>query len=443
MMSITMNKPYPTSTSATRRRTHLKPSQVAVLQETFVTNTLPDAAVRSQLAHELGVTERTVQIWFQNRRAKARKLEASSGGSMSSLVPNVRTGWIDLPKPLQQQQQQQQHHQPRQPNHPSSDQPNPFHSLLTTDTFENEPAIKRRPRSCSKPEKTTTFLLSTPPQRAMSEGMGRVETNQDAKPIISFPVQGIRIGTWARFARQISSNEWDLFCFSDPTVRQLIWQVQDGGHQFRIEVDFENIQQIRLGQIQNDIGQLDIDVEPKSIISFSMRRNGIDQDWVRCNDFTENQQASSCEAGSHALQGSHDNLRQSLLELISQAPDLAAKLVIIPDNNYLCRDLTISPSATPEPAFSNMHSVAAATAAAAAAASWLVDPAKIPWNPYPQQQQYQQQQPSSYDASFSWPHWNMLQQQQQQQQQEPDHSEHHLLANQQHDPSGVDMSNFL
>jgi len=177
MMSITMNKPYPTSTSATRRRTHLKPSQVAVLQETFVTNTLPDAAVRSQLAHELGVTERTVQIWFQNRRAKARKLEASSGGSMSSLVPNVRTGWIDLPKPLQQQQQQQQQHHHHHPR-PSSDQPNPFHSLLTTDTFENEPTIKRRPRSCSKPERTTTFLLSTPPQRAMSEGMGRVETNQ-------------------------------------------------------------------------------------------------------------------------------------------------------------------------------------------------------------------------------------------------------------------------
>ncbi|GAN05314.1 non-structural maintenance of chromosomes element 1 homolog [Mucor ambiguus] len=441
-----MHKPYPTSTSATRRRTHLKPSQVAVLQETFVTNTLPDAAVRSQLAHELDITERTVQIWFQNRRAKARKLEASSGGSMSSLVPNVRTGWIDLPKPTQQHHHH--HHHSHQSDHPSSDQSSPFHSLMTTDTFENQPTIKRRPRSCSKPEKTTTFLLSTPPQRAMSEGMGRVETNQDAKPIVSFPVQGIRIGTWARFARQISSNEWDLFCFSDPTVRQLIWQVQDGGHQFRIEVDFENIQQIRLGQIQNDIGQLDIDVQPKSIISFSMRRSGIDQDWVRCNDFTENQQASSFEAGSHALQGSHDNLRQSLLELISQAPDLAAKLVIIPDNNYLCRDLTISPSATPEPSFSNMNPVAAASAAAAAAASWLVDPAKIPWNPYPQQQQYQQQQqeqqqyqqqPSSYDASFSWPHWNMLQQQQQ----DPNHSEQHLLTNQQHDPTCVDMNSFF
>jgi hypothetical protein len=181
----------------------------------------------------------------------------------------------------------------------------------------------------------------------------------------------------------------------------LIWQVQDAGHQFRIEVDYDNIQQIRLGQIQSDIGQLDIEIKPKSIVSFSMRRNGIDQDWVRCNDFTENQQASlNQEGGSHALQGSHDSLRQSLLQLISHSPDLASKLVILPDNDFLCRDLTISPSATPEPSNYNP-------------ASWMVDPTKNPWNPSYFQQQ--QQQPS-YDStsSSSWAYLSMLQSQQNQ-----------------------------
>jgi hypothetical protein len=203
-------------------------------------------------------------------------------------------------------------------------------------------------------------------------------------------VQGIHIGTWARFARQISANEWDLFCFSNPTSRQLIWQVQDAGHQFRIEVDYDNIQQIRLGQIQSDLGQLDIEIKPKSIVSFSMRRNGIDQDWVRCNDFTENQQASLNQS-SHALQGSHDSLRQSLLELMSHAPDLASKLVILPDNDFLCRDLTVSPSATPEPSNYNTP--------------WMVDPTKNPFSSYFQQ---------SYDSSSSWTYLNMLQPQQNQ-----------------------------
>lgn len=206
---------------------------------------------------------------------------------------------------------------------------------------------------------------------------------------MSFPVNTIRIGSWARFASQIN-NEWDLVCFSEPATRQLIWQVQDDGHQFRIEVDYSHIRQIRLGQLQSDIGQLEIDVEPNSTISFSMRRQGMDQDWIRCGDFTESQQAT--EGGSHLLQGSHGNLRQSLLELISQAPDLAGKLVIIPDNqqDFLCRDLTISPSATPEPIHHYLSN------------NLFIEK---PWNNtyYPN--------PSSFDPSSSWTYLNMLQQQ--------------------------------
>lgn len=325
MMNHNLHKPYPTN--MTRRRTHLKPSQVAVLQESFVTNTLPDASMRAQLAQELGISERTVQIWFQNRRAKARKLEA--GGGLPSLVPNVRTGWIDMPQPIQAT----------------------FRSFMTPECYEQEPTIKRRPRSSSKPEKNTNFTVPTPPQRAMSEGMARFITDSSSSqstkekhPLVSFPVNTIRIGSWARFASQVN-NEWDLVCFSDPVSRMLIWQVQDDGHQFRIEVSYNSIKQIKLGKINHELGQLEIDVEPS--ISFSMTRHGIDQDWIRCGDFTENQQAT--EGVSHALQGAHDNLRQSLLELISQAPDLAGKLVIVPDHDFLCRDLTVSPSATPEP----------------------------------------------------------------------------------------------
>jgi hypothetical protein len=180
MMNINLNKPYPTS--LTRRRTHLKPSQVAVLQETFVTNTLPDAALRSQLAHELGVTERTVQIWFQNRRAKARKLEAADG-TLPSLVPNVRTGWIELPQPIQQQQQRKRQELQHQTSQPTTEAyQTTFHSFMTPECYENEPMIRRRPRSSSKPEKTSaSLLLSTPPPRAMSEGMGRTSSTYRGK----------------------------------------------------------------------------------------------------------------------------------------------------------------------------------------------------------------------------------------------------------------------
>ncbi|KAI8356686.1 hypothetical protein BD560DRAFT_406666 [Blakeslea trispora] len=292
---------HPSKSFATRKRTHLKPSQVAVLQETFVNNTLPDAAVRAQLAQSLNVTERTVQIWFQNRRAKQKKQERLSPDH-PSLTPNVRTGWVDLPKPR---------------------------------------STKNRPRSSSKPEGSHTTLKD--PKRAMSENLSY---SNSTPSMIDFPIQNIRIGTWARFSQQTHDppHAWDLYCYADPGHRQFIWQVRDRGHQFRMEVKYDQVQQIRLSQpTPSDLGQLEFIV--MGPVSFSMQRQGMDLHWVRCNDFTEHQQASL--EIPHLLQGSHGKLRQSLLELVSQSPELASKLLISP------RTFVLSPSATPEPIFQN------------------------------------------------------------------------------------------
>ncbi|ORX86785.1 Homeodomain-like protein, partial [Basidiobolus meristosporus CBS 931.73] len=54
----------------TRKRT--KKSQFKVLERTFHENPKPNSALRKQLAQELDMTLRGVQVWFQNRRAKAK-----------------------------------------------------------------------------------------------------------------------------------------------------------------------------------------------------------------------------------------------------------------------------------------------------------------------------------------------------------------------------------
>ena len=179
----------------TRKRTHLKPSQVAVLQESFVTNPLPDASIRCRLARELGVTERTIQIWFQNRRAKARKLEATSNcpsGKIPSLMPNVRTGWIEppprnnntpqryqatfrtmmTPERFEEMQQQQQQNQQQQTNN---------HGMMENDIQAWQQHQQKRPRSYSKPE--TMGQLEEQQHddavsRAMSEGTDRIIPKQ-------------------------------------------------------------------------------------------------------------------------------------------------------------------------------------------------------------------------------------------------------------------------
>lgn len=156
------------ASSSTRKRTHLKPSQVATLQDAFSANPLPDSSVRSQLAQDLMVTERTIQIWFQNRRAKARKIDtvpmtntvssSSSISSSSAIKPNTG-GWMD----------QQRHATP--PRFQAT-----FRTMMTPERFEElkdgQQQIRKRPRSSSKPEPKSSLLLdSFNNSRAMSEGI--------------------------------------------------------------------------------------------------------------------------------------------------------------------------------------------------------------------------------------------------------------------------------
>ncbi|KAI8388362.1 homeobox domain-containing protein, partial [Radiomyces spectabilis] len=54
-----------------RRRTSR--AQFKILEKAFRENPKPSARVRHQLAQQLEMTMRGVQVWFQNRRAKAKQ----------------------------------------------------------------------------------------------------------------------------------------------------------------------------------------------------------------------------------------------------------------------------------------------------------------------------------------------------------------------------------
>ncbi|RCH81923.1 hypothetical protein CU098_006554, partial [Rhizopus stolonifer] len=178
--------------------------------------------------------------------------------------------------------------------------------------------------------------------------------------MVTLPVSVLRIGSWTRFAHtHTNQKEWDLVCYGSPVERELIWRVQAQGHHFRIQVSFDNIQQLRLSQqIQLETGEFvgQLEVESKLPLTFSMWRFGQDQQWVRCGDFTEDRQASM--VCTHVLQGNHELFKQALLDLIALAPELATKIRVMPvvmdlqaPPLDLGRDFTVSPSATPEPSF--------------------------------------------------------------------------------------------
>ncbi|THU83409.1 homeobox-domain-containing protein, partial [Dendrothele bispora CBS 962.96] len=84
-----------------KKRCRVTPEQLIHLQRYFTSDRSPTAARRREISELLGMEERQTQIWFQNRRAKAKTLDRMlsnrPGADTPSDTPNfVNTADMDL-----------------------------------------------------------------------------------------------------------------------------------------------------------------------------------------------------------------------------------------------------------------------------------------------------------------------------------------------------------
>lgn len=65
-------------------RTTIKAKQLEILKAAFAATPKPTRHMREKLAQETGLSMRVIQVWFQNRRSKERRLNNSGlNGSQS------------------------------------------------------------------------------------------------------------------------------------------------------------------------------------------------------------------------------------------------------------------------------------------------------------------------------------------------------------------------
>ncbi|EOD17576.1 hypothetical protein EMIHUDRAFT_243970 [Emiliania huxleyi CCMP1516] len=64
------------------------------LEQVFASDQFPSRHLRTQLADKLSVTARQVQVWFQNRRQKAKKIRVGCVRKRQPRVPvDAQLGW--------------------------------------------------------------------------------------------------------------------------------------------------------------------------------------------------------------------------------------------------------------------------------------------------------------------------------------------------------------
>ncbi|KAF6735052.1 Zinc finger homeobox protein 4 [Oryzias melastigma] len=69
-----------------RQRTTITPEQLEVLYQRYSLDSNPTRGVLESIAHDVGLTRRVVQVWFQNTRARERKGQFRSVGPGSSFT---------------------------------------------------------------------------------------------------------------------------------------------------------------------------------------------------------------------------------------------------------------------------------------------------------------------------------------------------------------------
>ena len=100
--------------NARRTRTAYTKEQTATLEMYFKGSQYPDIYLREQIAREIGMKEGKVQIWFSNRRARARKQKdlpsnAVAAPPVPTMPTQVPTIQVDYNQQTFQQQQMPEH----------------------------------------------------------------------------------------------------------------------------------------------------------------------------------------------------------------------------------------------------------------------------------------------------------------------------------------------
>ncbi|KAF2705884.1 hypothetical protein K504DRAFT_387108 [Pleomassaria siparia CBS 279.74] len=256
-----------------QKRQRATQDQLITLEVEFNKNPTPTAAVRERIASEINMTERSVQIWFQNRRAKIKNIAKKS----------IENG------------------------DDCNDIPESMRRYLALQAMESGKSLGR------------DFLGRTGgAMAAYGNGMLLNTDTSSSKVVIHhFACRSLSVGTW----RRVGQSAMDLVVFYSPEKQSITYYINNDSAGYKIEYPFSHIKNITLENGDMTANAEGASQRPGGLIvelnrppNFFMDSSG-SGGFFQCGDFTEEQQASQVLV--HHLGGHPKVLSGQLAKLVS------------------------------------------------------------------------------------------------------------------------------
>lgn len=255
-----------------QKRQRATQDQLVTLEHEFEKNPTPTAVVRERIAQEINMTERSVQIWFQNRRAKIKNLVKKS----------IENG------------------------EDSNEIPESMRRYLAMQAMETGKPLGR------------DFML--PRFGAGNLALGAFDSPSNKVVIHHFTCRSLTVGTW----RRIGQSAMDLVIFYSPEKETVTYYINNDSAGYKIEYSFDYIKNITLdngdpasgaeGASQHSGGLIVELTRPPRFFMDSSGSGG----FYEVGDFTEDQQASKNLV--HYLGGQAKVLSGQLARLVALEP---------------------------------------------------------------------------------------------------------------------------
>lgn len=333
-----------------KKRQRATPHQLTVLKSEFEVNQTPNAKAREDIGRRIDMTERSVQIWFQNKRAKNKILAKKQGPNFPQ---NIQ---FAMGTPFFNESNMMAHLSNNVHANISTDS---FPSPFVTGTFSNLEG--------SQPNHMLQNVLYSPASMSQLYGMNQQK--------IHLPCVSLTIGKWRRAISPTNHMSTDLQVVYSPAESIFTYTIFTNSTGYRIQYPLQSVKTLEFTPHAGNPSMGDINVKLFQAPRFFIHNPKLPT-WVPCDDFSEMKQASLIL--DHKLSGNSAQLQTQLAHISRQGfnqtattnsivrADGIGNSVSISNNNF---PLNFSAIANPEIKADDMMMISSATNSSALSAT--------------------------------------------------------------------------